>query len=86
MHEPSRPAVDERQRRRHEGMLRRSEANLLGKRNAEDHPCLAVDWEAMPCRTVDECIEVGQSPKHFTGDCYCQRLIGRLQALCGLSS
>jgi hypothetical protein len=69
MHQPPRPTIDERQRRRHQRMFRRSEADLLREREAEDHACLAVVRKALPGRTIDQRVEVRKPTQCFPGDC-----------------
>ena len=84
MHQTSRPAVHERQGRRDQRMLRSPEPRLLGERQSQHHARLAVVWEPLPRRAIDQRVEVRDPPQNLTGNRDGQGLVRRLQIPNGL--
>jgi len=70
--EAPRASVDKRQCGRDDGVIRCSEPDLLGQREAHDHPRLAVVRQALAGRPIDQRVEVRDPPKRFARDRYCK--------------
>src|SRR4029079_10960155 len=65
-------------------MFRRSESNLLRKRDPQYHSRLAVVGKPLAGCAVDERVEVGYPSHHLAGDGHGQSEICGREALCGL--
>ena len=83
MDQAARAAIDKRQGRCHDRMLRSAETNPLREREPEDHPRLDIIGQALPRRAVDQRIQVGQPPQRFAGNGESQAMVGRGQVAHG---
>jgi hypothetical protein len=77
MNQPSRAAINERERRCDQRMFRRSQSDFLGKRKPQHHSSLAVIRQAPFGRTVNEGIKIGEPPKRLARNRNGKRMIRR---------
>ncbi len=81
VNQPSRSAVNERQSCRHDRMIGHVHREPLGKRKTQHHARLAVIWNPLEGRAVDQCVQLGNSPKSFADDGLRESLITRCEIL-----
>jgi len=90
MDEPPGSAVDQRKGGRDDRVIRRAEADFLGKRDPKHHPRLRIVGKPIARGTVDEGIEVGHPAKNLPDNGYGETMvIGWKCALslgCGIES
>ncbi len=79
MHQPPGPAIDQRQRRRDQRMVRGPEANLLREGQPKNHPRLAIVGQSLAGRAVDQRVEIRQPAQRFAGDRHREPMVLRRQ-------
>jgi hypothetical protein len=77
MHQPPRTTVDQRQSGRDQGVVGSAKPNLLSERQPEHGPRLGIVRQALPSRSIDQRIEIGQAAQRFPGDGGGQGGVGR---------
>jgi hypothetical protein len=77
VNQPPRAAVNQWEGGCHDCMIGRLQANFLRQREAQHHSRLAVIRERLPCRTVDQPVEIGQTAQRFASDGAGECRVGR---------
>ena len=84
MHQPSRPALDQRQAGRDGRVRRRPQHQSLHQRDPEHRPRLHIGREPLRGCAIDQRIEIDQMAAHLGGNRYAERAIRRRQSPYGI--